>query len=517
MKAAHTMARLLLCLRGFLALGIFAGGIFAAEASSAASPVRVSAAATLLPPDSAAGDRFGISAAVSGDGQIAVLGALEDDTPAGADTGSARSFVATPAGAWNVSTPLLAPDSAPGDLFGSAVALSADGETALVGALEDDTSDGIAAGSAWVFALSPGGDWVPTQQLFAPDATTIDSFGHSAALSADGLTAIIGAVGDDIAAKSNAGSAWVFTRAPGGAFAAAQKLVAPDGAAGDFFGSSVALSADGTSAVVAAFYDDTAGGLNAGSAYIFVRDPGGVWTPVQKLLAPDGATGDQLGQAAGLSAAGDRAVLGAVLDDTAAGIDAGSARIFDRAPDGSWSHTQTLLGPGGAPGDQFGASVAMTSAGDFVLVGAVNTDDAEKADAGSAHTYARGVGGAWSHVQTLWAPDAPAGAGLGESSALSADGDLALVGAANAAYVFDLADGDGAVVASKPLHVRHASPHAKRVKRLRSRQVDTFKLRLIQCAGQHNAPLDPWIVHDLKRRWVVAANVVEHMHAVQGD
>ena len=101
------------------------------------------------------------------------------------------------------------------------------------------------------------------------------------------------------------------------------KLTAGDGAADDVFGCSVALAGD--TALVGAMFDDTAAGLYAGSAYVFVRS-GTNWSQQAKLTAGDAAAGDQFGYAVALT--GDTALLGAVTDDTTAGTNAGSAYVF---------------------------------------------------------------------------------------------------------------------------------------------------------------------------------------------
>ena len=105
-----------------------------------------------------------------------------------------------------------------------------------------------------------------------------------------------------------------------------QKLVASDAAAGDKFGFSVAIS--GETVVVGASADDGAAGFDQGSAYVFVRS-GGVWSQQQKLEASDAAAGDQFGCSVAIS--GETVVVGAPLDDGAAGFDQGSAYVFAAA------------------------------------------------------------------------------------------------------------------------------------------------------------------------------------------
>jgi hypothetical protein len=87
------------------------------------------------------------------------------------------------------------------------------------------------------------------------------------------------------------------------------KLLAADGAAGDNFGWSVAASGD--TAVIGAFNDDD-NGSGSGSAYVFVRS-GVSWTQQQKLLPKDGAVGDAFGLSVAMS--GDTAIIGAYHDD----------------------------------------------------------------------------------------------------------------------------------------------------------------------------------------------------------
>ena len=105
------------------------------------------------------------------------------------------------------------------------------------------------------------------------------------------------------------------------------KLLASDVAASDNFGAAVSLSGD--TAVVGARLDNTAAGADAGSGYIF-RKPAGGWvnmTETVKFTASDSQAGDQFGYSVAMS--GDRAVIGAALEDNAGGSNAGSAYIFD--------------------------------------------------------------------------------------------------------------------------------------------------------------------------------------------
>ena len=136
-----------------------------------------------------------------------------------------------------------------------------------------------------------------------------------------GDTAVVGAFLDN-SPLPDAGSAYIFVRT-GGVWTQQAKLTASDAAAGDRFGTSVAVSGD--TAVVGAYFDDDAGS-SSGSAYAFVRT-GGVWMQQAKLTASDAAANDQFGYSVALS--GDTAVVGAYQDDDA-GSNSGSAYVFVR-------------------------------------------------------------------------------------------------------------------------------------------------------------------------------------------
>ena len=122
--------------------------------------------------------------------------------------------------------------------------------------------------------------WTQQQKLTASDGATEDKFGISVSVSGD--TAVVGAFID------GPGSAYVFVRSAG-VWSQQQKLQASDGASADYFGWSVSVSGD--TAVVGAYLDDVGANPDQGSAYVFVRSAG-VWSQQQKLVASDGATGD---------------------------------------------------------------------------------------------------------------------------------------------------------------------------------------------------------------------------------
>jgi FG-GAP repeat len=171
---------------------------------------------------------------------------------------------------------------------GQSVALSSDGSTAIVGGPDDDRFGNGSGGAVWVFTRSNG---VWTQQgskLVANDSVGPAFQGWSVALSADGNTAVVGGDGDN----SNIGAAWVYTRSGGVWTQQGSKLVGT-GTVGTraLQGQSVALSADGNTAIVGGpfdNYDSNSGGI--GAAWVFTNS-GGVWTQQGSKLVGSGAVG----------------------------------------------------------------------------------------------------------------------------------------------------------------------------------------------------------------------------------
>ncbi|MGQ0620177.1 MAG: Calx-beta domain-containing protein [Panacagrimonas sp.] len=399
--------------------------VFTRSAGSWSQQAKLSAA------EGAAGDQLGTSVSVSGD--TAVVGAPNDDIGTNSDQGSAYVFVRTASG-WSEQARLIASDGAPGDLFGFNVAVS--GDTAVLGAFRDDHSDSD-QGSAYVFVRS-GTSWTQQQKLVASDGARGDVFGYSVAVS--GETVVVGAIDDDVGANINQGSAYVFVRS-GTSWAQQAKLVAADGAVGDFFGG--AVSVFGHTAVIGAFGDDIGANGNQGSAYAFVR-AGVSWSLQAKLVAADGAPGVLFGGAVGVS--GDTAVIGAVLDDIGGNLDQGAAYVFVRSGS-TWTQQAKLVAADGAPADQFGESVAVS--GDVAVAGA-RADIDGRVDQGSAYVFLRS-GSIWTQQTKLVASDGAASDGFG--IAVAASGETLVIGAprddnasggdAGAAYIYRIASDYG--------------------------------------------------------------------------
>jgi hypothetical protein len=371
----------------------------------------------------------GFAVALSADGDTALAGAIGDDCAAGADCGSAVVFVRTGT-TWAEQQRLTAPDGVDDDLFGRSVALSADGDVALIGAMRAECGAVPDCGAAYVFTRS-GGVWSFQTKLMPSDPATFKDFGFSVALSADGSIALVGAPRGETCPDFgiSCGAAYVFLNS-GGVWAEEDKLRQSDPEMLDFFGSAVALSADGGIGLIGAPFDQCGPGDTAcGAAYIFFRN-GGSWTEQQRLTATPLQSNSTFGTAVALSATGDTALVGSpgypptVLP---AGPDAnlfyGAAFVFVRGG-GTWTQQHAFLDLGGGTG----TSVALSESGDSALLGAPGDFLVDPDIPGAAYLFQRS-GVAWDTVFHLVSSTRQIGDGFGNGVALAADAATALVGA----------------------------------------------------------------------------------------
>ena len=320
-----------------------------------------------LPNDGAAVDQFGFSVAISG--AIAIVGAYRDDDN-GTNSGSAYLFDSDITAGGGQIAKLLPNDGAAFDWFGLDVAIS--GSTVIVGA-ERGNDNGTTSGSAYLFDITDPAN--PTQlfKLLPDDGAQGDEFGHSVAIS--GAIAIVGAHRDEDNG-SNSGSAYLFDATTGRQIA---KLLPKDGAAGDFFGSSVAISgAPGEGIAIVGAWQNVGNGTDSGSAYLFDATTG---RQIAKLLPDDGAFFDWFGWSVAIS--GATAIVAAPLHDDN-GTWSGSAYLFDISEPANPVQIAKLLPDDGAACNQFGWSVAVSGA--TAIIGA-RFDDDHGIDSGSAYLF----------------------------------------------------------------------------------------------------------------------------------
>jgi streptogramin lyase len=276
-----------------------------------------------------------------------------------------------------------------GNEFGGKVALSADGETALIGSTE----------LTYVFTRS-GETW--TQQATLPAGTSL-------ALSGDGSTALIGGTYET----------YVFTRS-GSNWTRQATLSA---------GPNVAVSENGNTAVLG----DPATNEDAGAAWVYVRS-GETWNRTAELTSGEAGEASLFGYSVAVSGDGSTALVGGPGAHNVWGR-RGAGWVFARSGE-SWSQQGTPLravaGEESEPG--IGTSVALSGDGDTALVGGEVPDPGENIDCGrregAAWVYQRS-GSTWAQPGTELRGHASSGqvcGGVNESVALSGDGSTALIG-----------------------------------------------------------------------------------------
>jgi hypothetical protein len=301
----------------------------------------------LLADDGAAQDNFGYSVAVSGD--TAVVGSPRDQVGGSAAQGSAYVYVRAN-GVWAQQQKLTASDGAASDEFGYAVAV--EGDTVFVGRHNTQQLSNRTRGAVYVYTRS-GSTWTQGPSILSGDGVEGDNFGVS--LAVDGDTLVVGAQLKNNGTTFFQGAAYVFTGA-GATWTQQAKLLADDGGFANFFATSVAVSGD-TIVVGSPGQPGTSADNGRGSAYVYAR-AGAAWSQQQKLLASDGAAGDQFGFSVGVS--GDTVVVGARLDTVNSVGAQGSVYVFTRSGT-AWAEQQHLFGVEQTQrNDQFGYAVAIS-------------------------------------------------------------------------------------------------------------------------------------------------------------
>jgi trimeric autotransporter adhesin len=440
-------------------------------------------------------DKFGLAVALSADGSTLAVGAPDEDSNAvgiggdeanddATDAGAVHVFVRSGTG-WVRQAYVKASNTAAGDAFGRALALSTDGSTLAVGAPGEDGT-ATDSGAVYVFTRS-GTTWTQQQRLKAAQSDASDAFGTAVSLAGDGGTLAASAPGEDGAplageadnSLANSGAVYVFERA-GATWSQQAWVKASNARSGDTFGGplpsggvntaggrSVALSADGQTLAVGANLEDGddggvqgTGGItqsgyasgNSGAVYVFARS-GSVWTPQAYVKPATVGPGDQFGIAVALSADGGTLAVGATNEDGASrGIggdetsgsasNSGAAYVFTRSGT-VWSQQAYVKASNTATGDQFGQHVALSADGTLLAVGAraesgrtagvggdqTNPDPGATTNASGAVYLFGFASGAWSQRSYVKGRSVAAEDAFGTSVALSADGTALAVGA----------------------------------------------------------------------------------------
>jgi hypothetical protein len=330
------------------------------------------------------GDQFGVSLALSDDGNTMAVGALTEDSASPGINGDQADNSANSAGAvyvfsrtgdsWVQQAYVKPANPGGGDMFGYTVSLSADGNTLAVGSFDEDgsprTINGTpddkrnGAGAVYVF-IRAGTQWFQQAYIHGTNNEAADSLGVHVALSDDGHTLLAGSLDEDCRATGvnppgcdddraldiSTGAAYVFVRT-GTIWSQQAFLKASNTGANDWFGSRLALSGDGNIAAIGASLEDSAAqGINgrqaddsaneSGAVYVFTRS-GRTWTQQAYVKGSNTQAFDEFGGAVALTRDGRTLVVTAHGEDSGArGVngnqadnsvdEAGAAYVFEIA------------------------------------------------------------------------------------------------------------------------------------------------------------------------------------------
>ncbi len=442
-----------------------------------------------------ASDGFGCSLSLSADGSTLAVGARGEgssatgvggDPTSNAASGSGAVYVfRRTAGAWAQEAYIKASNTGAGDQFGHSVTLSADGALLAISAPgEDSSATGIdgdqtsnattGSGAVYLFRRAVAGAWTQEAYIKASNTGAGDQFGASLALSSDGSTLAVGANSEDASATgidgdasadtaTDSGAVYVFRRTAG-AWAQEAYVKASNTGANDFFGRSVALSADGTTLAIGADLEDSiatgVGGdqtnnasQDSGAVYVFRRSVTGAWTQEVYIKASNTGLVDSFGGAIALSADGATLAVGAYREDsTATGINgdqtsdpslpsegnSGAVYVFQRAA-GAWAQEAYVKASNTGAADYFGWSVSLSADGAALAVGATgeasnstviggSQTNNSASNSGAVYTFRRAETGTWTQEAYVKASNTGASDQFGRWIVLSGDGSTLAVG-----------------------------------------------------------------------------------------
>jgi hypothetical protein len=369
---------------------------------------------------------------------------------------------------------IKASNTGAGDSFGEAVALSADGNTMVVGATGEqsgatgvgaDQSDNSKAhaGAAYVFVKSGAGVW--SQQAYIKPSTTAVSalFGNAVAISADGSRIAVAAQGANtvhIYNRITTAPYWVpMTVNP------SSPITPSNGATAGLFGYGLAFSGDGNTLAIGAPSENSSGtGVStgpggasvsptydySGAVYVWAYSLG-KWSQTHFIKPSDTENGGRFGWSVALNGAGTILAVAALGEaSSATGISAtastdtgaassGAVYIFEKTS--TWNQTTYIKAKNSRANGNFGQRIAMSGNGNTLVVGAngessaatgINPtnpgdDDTTANNAGAAYVFTKDTNG-WTQSAYLKASNTRSGAYFGRSVAISNDGKSIVVG-----------------------------------------------------------------------------------------
>jgi gliding motility-associated-like protein len=342
----------------------------------------------------------GVSVAISADGNTAVVGGNEDNSNIGA------VWIYTRTGnTWTQQgQKLVGTGYINKPLQGTSVAISADGNTVISGGCQDNTG----MGAAWIFTRN-GTVWSQQgNKLLANDNVGVAGQGFAVALSADGNTAVVGGNNDNI----STGAVWVYVRTAGNWVQQGSKLTGPGYVHSTGDGISVAISADGNTLIFGEQNDQP-----RGAAWIYVRNAG-VWTIQGSKLVGPGTGQSAQGISVAISADGNTAVVGGPIE----GNGVGAVWVYARVGT-NWVPGSRLVGIGAIGAANEGTGVAISADGNTILIGGYF----DNSSIGAVWAFKR-TNNTWFQQGKFIGSGASGLATQGKSVAISADGSTAVWG-----------------------------------------------------------------------------------------
>ena len=290
------------------------------------------------------------------------------------------------------------------DSFGSSVSLSADGNTAVIGAYGTDSDKG----TIYIYTRS-GETWTLQQEITSPGESG-GKFGYSVSLSSDGNTSLIGAVGGGM----KMGTAYIYTKTEG-LWNLTQSIVDPGASGENWFAENICLSDNGSTALIGAYGTES----NRGILYMYTKT-GMSWELKQTIADPGNAEYDYFGISACLTGDGKTAVIGAAGNDSYEGI------VYVYMINGSeWILQDTLSDTGRKTNyDQFGKGISFSSDGNVLLISAMVGGDSET----GVYLYKKNDD-IWELEKIFSDPEKDGNSKYGAATDLSGNGKRAIIGA----------------------------------------------------------------------------------------
>ena len=349
-------------------------------------------------------------------GNYAIVAARNEGDAAGTFSGKAYIYNATTGALLHTLDNPNAYGTSQTDFFGISVAIS--DNYAIVGAYAEDDAGGTESGKAYIFNVTTDA-LLHTLDNPNPYSTSGgDTFGYSVSISDN--YAIVGAYREDDASGLDSGKAYIFDVTTGALVHTLNNPNPYSTSASDWFGESVAIS--GNYAIVGAYKEDDAGGTQSGKAYIYNVTTGALLHTIDNPNPYSTSANDNFGISVAIS--DNYAIVGAYAEDDAGGTNSGKAYIYN-VTTGALLHT--LDNPNAystSLNDLFGQSVAISD--NYAIVGAYAEDDAGGAFSGKAYIFDVTTGAL---VYTIDNPNAYSTSADDEfSQSVSISGNYAIVG-----------------------------------------------------------------------------------------